>query len=85
MTRFNVEHHKYYGLGVCHEGENAPLNITTITESFRHPLGSHCDKRKNEPSDTHMRAISPGAANLFGVIVSSERERQTSALKSCSA
>lgn len=44
-------------------------------------------KRSMSPgTHTHcVRGITPEAANLFGVIVSSEQKRQTSTLKSCSA
>lgn len=67
------------------EVKSHALDHSSIAESFIHPLGSHSDKRKYELWNTHMRAITPEAANLFGVIVSSEQKRQTSALKSCSA
>lgn len=85
MPHFNLKHYKHYEPWVWHGGENALLDHGSIAESFIHPLGSHSDKRKYKLGNTHMRAITPEAANLFGVIVSSEQKRQTSALKSCSA
>lgn len=87
LTHFNPKHHKHYKLWERRAGENADRSITVVRlRALYIPSALTVIKGMYEPSNTHnMRAITPEAANLFGVIVSSEQERQTSALKSYTA